>query len=114
MTHGLTPIEITNFSQEDVYLQPRTRVAMLSMGTVVKHLPEELWNVLVHSAASCTSNAQSDDSVLGKLDIGDNLTCLQKQKMGDFVHTVLFLFVAPRRDAKHKRGALIRVLKHVS
>ena len=38
---------------------------------MVKHLPEEPLNVLVHSAASCTSNAQSDDSVLGTLDIGD-------------------------------------------
>ena len=53
MTHGLTHIEITNFSQEDVYLQPRTRVAMLSMRTVVKRLPEEPLNVQVHTAAVC-------------------------------------------------------------
>ena len=92
MTNGLTPIEIANFSQEDVYLQPRTRVAMLSMGTVVKHLPEEPLNVLVHSAASCTSNAPSDDSVLGTLDIGDTLTSFQKQKMGEFVHKYSDIF----------------------
>ena len=92
MTNGLTPIEIANFSQEDVYLQPRTRVAMLSMGTMVKHLPEEPLNVLVHSAASCTSNEQSDDSVLGTLDIGDTLTSFQKQKMGEFVYKYSDIF----------------------
>lgn len=86
---GIIPVEMANFSQEDVFLRPHSQVAVLTSGVVLKTIQENpllrYKDVLVGtkgpSAPTCQNEPTSDSvrQLYSKLDIGSLETEQQLQ-----------------------------------
>ena len=83
--HGRVPMQVANFSNEDVYLHPRTPVGILSpaeaeplVDVVVKGRNEA---VVVKSSSTCASEVDEKQTFLTKVDIGDGLDSNQKDSL---------------------------------
>ena len=93
---GQVPIEVANFGQEDIYLQPRARIATITKGEVVGKLTEEQ-NIEYEEVSvqkmvvGDVSKIKNPESVYSKLDVGD-LTPEQETKVQELIDKYDALF----------------------
>ena len=82
---GLVPIQMTNFSDSDVYVQPRTSVGVVSLACPQSNV--ELREVSVCEVIAQEKNSVSSvkDQIISKMDIGESISNSQRKAFEDLV-----------------------------
>ena len=82
---GIIPVQVANFSEDDLYLRPRTPVALISRAFPDYNFPQ---TVASNCAVSAYQDPESDDTIsdlMSRLTVGEEISNEQRQSLRELV-----------------------------